>query len=184
VGRTTFWKTRSNSSGLSSVSAPRAASMKRLDCSGSSGGFGLRGMLKARWSVCPTMQGYRQAPNSVIASISKPMPNTTPKANPHPHATGSSPASRRKKEIMRLMYGPPESMRVRCGLWLARVALRITGNHELANVARVLPLIPQRRLAISPEKLDRQSSGLLSGTEWLIWDPSGASGHPLSDRSS
>ena len=92
------------------------------------------------------MQGYRQAPNSVIASISKPMPNTTPKANPRPHATGSSPASRRKKEIMRLMYGPPESMRVRCGLWLARVALRITGNHELANVARVLPLIPQPRL--------------------------------------
>jgi hypothetical protein len=40
-----FLKTRSNSSGLSSVSASRAASMKRLDCSGSSGGvLDLRGI--------------------------------------------------------------------------------------------------------------------------------------------
>jgi hypothetical protein len=70
------------------------------------------------------------------------------------------------------------------GLWLARAALRITGNRELANVARVLPLIPQRRLAISPEKLDRQSSGLLSGKEWLIWDPSAESIRPLFDKSS
>ena len=63
----------------------------------------------------------------------------------------------------------------RFGLWLARMALLLTGNRELANVSKVLPLIPQRRLAISPESLDLQSFGHLSGSEWRVWNPSPAS---------
>jgi hypothetical protein len=74
--------------------------------------------------------------------------------------------------------------RERFGLWLARMALRVTGNRELANASTILPLIPQRRLAISPEPLDRQTSALLSGEEWLIWDPSGVSRRPISSQSS
>lgn len=71
------------------------------------------------------------------------------------------------------------------GLWLARLVLRATGNRVLANVSRVLPLIPARRLAISPEPLgpEPQCSILLSREPWLIWDPSGELGHPLSRRS-
>jgi hypothetical protein len=45
VGLATLLNARSAASSLSSASASRAASMKRLDCSGSSGfGFGLRPM--------------------------------------------------------------------------------------------------------------------------------------------
>src|SRR5258707_15712081 len=47
------------------------------------------------------------------------------------------------------------------GLWLARTVLRLTGNRELACASRVLPLIPQRRLATSLEPLDPQMSKLL-----------------------
>jgi hypothetical protein len=57
------------------------------------------------------------------------------------------------------------------GLWLAYWALRLTGNRELANVSKVLPLIPRRRLAIGSESLDRQASPLLFGRESWLWSP-------------
>jgi hypothetical protein len=57
-------------------------------------------------------------------------------------------------------------MAERFGLWLAFWALRLTGNRALANTSKVLPLIPQRRLAIGSEPLDHQASPLLFGTGW------------------
>ena len=77
-----------------------------------------------------------------------------------------------------------EPLKQKLGLWLARQMLRLTGNRELANASTILSLIPKRRLAISPEALDLQKSGLLSGTEWRVWDPSGVSPRPISEESS
>lgn len=74
-------------------------------------------------------------------------------------------------------------MREKVGLWLVRMVLILTGNRALANASIVLPLVQKRQFAISPEPFDRQESGLLSGSEWLIWDPSGASRQPLSEES-
>jgi hypothetical protein len=62
-------------------------------------------------------------------------------------------------------------MRERLGLWLASWALRLTGNYQLSNAIAVLPLIPQRRLAIGPEALDQRPSGLLYGSQWVLWSP-------------
>jgi hypothetical protein len=69
----------------------------------------------------------------------------------------------------------------RFGLWLAYWVLRLTGNRVLANVSRVLPLIPKRRLATALEPLDLHPSELLRGEEWCVWDPSAALGRPLRD---
>lgn len=64
----------------------------------------------------------------------------------------------------------------RFGLWLAYWALRLTGNRTLADASQVLPLIPQRRLAIAKESLtDHPASALLCGKEWYLWAPSRAS---------
>jgi hypothetical protein len=66
-------------------------------------------------------------------------------------------------------------MAERLGLWLAYWSLRITGNRALANISQVLPLIPQRRIALGLEPLDRHPSELLRGREWLVWNPEGHS---------
>ncbi len=73
-------------------------------------------------------------------------------------------------------------MREKIGLWLVRVVLRITGNGELANISRVLPLIPQRHLAIGLEPLDSRPSGLLSERGWILWRPVKPSVHSLPDQ--
>lgn len=67
-------------------------------------------------------------------------------------------------------------MRERLGLWLAYWALRLTGNRQLANTSRVLPLIPKRQLAIGLEPLDLRPSALLSETDWMVWRPSAPAG--------
>jgi hypothetical protein len=57
------------------------------------------------------------------------------------------------------------------GLLLARSALWLTGNRELSRVASVLPLIRERRLAISSECLgeDPDHHPLLSQEAWFLW---------------
>ena len=60
VERATFANTRSNASGDSSVPISRAASMKRFDCAGSSGGsLGLRGMDAAYTTSAQSSNGSR-----------------------------------------------------------------------------------------------------------------------------
>jgi hypothetical protein len=66
-------------------------------------------------------------------------------------------------------------MTERLGLWLAYWALRLTGNRDLANISRVVPLIRERRFALALEPLDRRPSELLSQNQWYLWNPSGAS---------
>lgn len=61
-------------------------------------------------------------------------------------------------------------MAERIGLWLARWALRLSGNRDLANMCSILPLIRERRFAIAPEALDlHPASPLLSQNQWLLW---------------
>jgi hypothetical protein len=67
------------------------------------------------------------------------------------------------------------SLKQRLGLWLAYWMLRLTGNRDLANISRVLPLIPERRFALALEPLDRHPSELLSQNQWYLWRPTGAS---------
>jgi len=63
-------------------------------------------------------------------------------------------------------------MHEKIGLWLAYWALRLTGNRALATISQVLPIIPQRHLAIGLEPLDLQASPLLSERAWWLWAPS------------
>lgn len=55
------------------------------------------------------------------------------------------------------------------GLRLARMALRITGNRELADAARVLPLIPRRRVSISLEPQNLLGSAPALSANWYLW---------------
>ena len=60
----------------------------------------------------------------------------------------------------------------RFGLWLARVALLMTRNRELADACSVLPLVPQQKFMILAEPADQSQSMLLSEGPWILWRPS------------
>jgi hypothetical protein len=61
-------------------------------------------------------------------------------------------------------------MREKIGLWLARTALRLTRNPELARASGVLPLIVQRRLAIFADPVDQGLSDNEGEGSWAIWN--------------
>ncbi len=65
------------------------------------------------------------------------------------------------------------SRRADIGLWLARMALRLTGNRALANASRVLPLIPQRRLLICVRPVDLSLFESISAGTWALWKSEG-----------
>jgi hypothetical protein len=57
------------------------------------------------------------------------------------------------------------------GLWLAEVALRLTGNRRLAAIVPALPTIRERRLLISESPADKMERPQeLKGT-WAYWMP-------------
>lgn len=58
----------------------------------------------------------------------------------------------------------------RLGLALARSALRLTRNRELADVCSVLPSIPGRQFALSARRMDPDLSRLLESGSWLLWN--------------
>src|SRR5271155_2772617 len=60
-------------------------------------------------------------------------------------------------------------MAERLGLWLARMALLITGNRKLANASRVLPLLPKRGLMICVRPADRPLFEWLGPGTWAYW---------------
>jgi hypothetical protein len=64
---------------------------------------------------------------------------------------------------------PLDRMKEKLGLWLARLALRITRNRGLADCCSVLPLIPSRRFAICVQPGDQSLSRILSGGSWAVW---------------
>ena len=71
------------------------------------------------------------------------------------------------------------------GLWLARLALRVTGNRELARASGALPLIQQRRLLISVDPIDLTGclwSDILCEGTWVVWNrpARGQQSHELS----
>jgi hypothetical protein len=61
------------------------------------------------------------------------------------------------------------------GLWLAKAALTITGNRELAEHVPVLPIARQRRFAIFSSLTDKSvpQEGVLLGESghWSSWCP-------------
>jgi hypothetical protein len=56
------------------------------------------------------------------------------------------------------------------GLWLARMALSVSGNPELASISRVLPLIRERCFLICAGPLDLDSRAYGSRGTWAYWD--------------
>ena len=58
----------------------------------------------------------------------------------------------------------------RLGMWLAKKALLLTGNRDLASIASALPLIAERRWMISVEPVDLSSTGILSKEHWIYWE--------------
>lgn len=60
-------------------------------------------------------------------------------------------------------------MAERLGLWLAKWALRLTGNRALGNACSVLPLIRERRFLISVHPADRELFQRLSAGTWAYW---------------
>jgi hypothetical protein len=67
----------------------------------------------------------------------------------------------------------------RLGLWLAEMALGLTGNRAYRAVVREAPAILARRFLISTEPIDQSRYGPSPGSEWLVW---GQSSHPKEPR--
>ena len=68
-------------------------------------------------------------------------------------------------------------MAERLGLFLARMALRITRNHALADACSVLPLIPARRFAIFVKPWDPSLFPQISEGPWAVWRQAGEDQH-------
>ena len=77
-------------------------------------------------------------------------------------------------------YGAHHFWHQQIGLWLARQALRVTGNACLAECVQDLPLILSRHLLIASDPIDQSEYQFEPSDKWLVW--SGRDGSKSSHR--